>query len=280
MADQRAPGDTAPPLTEDAKAVRSGSFGAVADHYGRYRPGPPPEAVDWLLPGPVTTVVDLGAGTGALTRLLGPRADQVIAVEPDDRMRAVLADEVPGVTALDGRGEALPLGDDSVDAVLASSSWHWMEPVAAFAEVHRVLVPGGVLGALWTGPDQAGPFMERVRDLLGIGTGTADGVAEAGRLRDTLGDDLRRADYVLETPAGSPFAEPEYRAFVWDMAMTADELIGLLGTMSWVITMEPDTRDDVLGVARTLLRDRLGLEGGTTTDVTFRCDAFRTRTTH
>ncbi len=215
----------------------------------------------------------------ALTRLLGARADHVVAVEPDSRMRAVLTEQVANVTAMDGRGESLPLEDGSVDAVLASSSWHWMDPVAALGEVERVLIPGGVLGVMWTGPDQAGPFMDRVRTLLGYGTDGVEGVPEAAGLRETLGDDLGRIEYALEIPAGLPFTEPEYRSFVWDMGMTADELIGLLGTMSWIITMEPETRDGVLEVARMLLRDRLGAEGDTTVDVTFRCDAFRARTT-
>ena len=87
--------------------------------------------------------VDLGAGTGALTRLLVGRADEVVAVEPDDRMRAVLAEAVPGARAVAGRGEAIPLPDDSADAVLASSSWHWMETVPTLREIARVLVPGG-----------------------------------------------------------------------------------------------------------------------------------------
>jgi SAM-dependent methyltransferase len=270
---------TPPPLTEEVKTVRSGSFGAVATHYERYRPGPPAEAVAWLLPEPVGTVVDLGAGTGALTRLLGARADRVIAVEPDDRMRAVLVDEVAGVTAVDGRGEALPLADGTVDAVLASSSWHWMDPVPALGEVHRVLVPGGLLGAMWSGPDRAGPLMERVRALLGGDTDGVGSASDADRLRDTLGDDLQRTEYALEIPAGLPFTEPEYRTFVWEMGMNADELIGLLGTMSWIITMEPPQREEVLAVARRLLRDRLGIEGEETVDVTFRCDTYRARTT-
>ena len=270
--------DPPPPLAEDVKAVRSGSFGAVANHYERYRPGPPEDAVAWLLPESVGTAVDLGAGTGALTRLLGAHANHVVAVEPDDRMRIVLADEVAGVTAVDGRGEALPLEDGSVDAVLASSSWHWMDPTATLSEVRRVLIPGGVLGALWTGPDRAGPFMERVRALLGGGPDGAEGASEAVRLRDTIGEDLQRTEYALEIPAALPFTTPEYRAFVWEMGMTADDLIGLLGTLSWIITMEPAGRDEILAIARTLLRERFGIDGDVTIDVTFRCDAFRSRT--
>ena len=116
-------------LPAEQKAERAGSFGAVASQYERYRPGPPAAAVEWIIPSRVGRVVDLGAGTGALTRVLVERADEVVAVEPDDRMRSVLADELPAIPAVNGRGESMPLPDDCVDAVVASSSWHWMEPV-------------------------------------------------------------------------------------------------------------------------------------------------------
>ncbi len=167
-------------LPSEIKATRSGSFGSVASDYQRFRPGPPPEAVDWLLPDHAERVVDLGAGTGALTRLLVGRADEAVAVEPDDRMRAVLEREVPAARAVGGRGESIPLPDGCVQAVLASSSWHWMDPLATLHEVGRVLVPGGVLGVLWFGPDPEGPFMSQAQAVLAdrrqqVGAGRQDG---------------------------------------------------------------------------------------------------------
>lgn len=150
-------------LPPEVKAQRSGSFGEVASHYQRFRPGPPPDAVAWLLPSRVTRVIDLGAGTGALTRLLVDRADEVIAVEPDDRMRKILVDEVPGIRAVDGHGESMPVPDRCADAVLASASWHWMDVLPALHEVARVLLPGGFLGTLWSGPDPDGPSSARRR---------------------------------------------------------------------------------------------------------------------
>jgi ubiquinone/menaquinone biosynthesis C-methylase UbiE len=162
-------------LGSEEKAKRAASFGGVASQYERYRPGPPLTAVEWILPDRVARVVDLGAGTGALTRLLIDKAESIVAVEPDDRMRSVLMEELPGVETVMGRGESIPLPDRSVDAVLASSSWHWMDPVPTLHEVGRVLRPGGTLGVLWSGPDPEGPFLVQARALLSAGSPNTEG---------------------------------------------------------------------------------------------------------
>ena len=281
-----------PPAQEKAK--RAASFGGVAVEYARYRPGPPPESVDWVLDGEVRRVVDLGAGTGALSRVLVRRVEEVVAVEPDERMRSVLVEALPEVRAVDGRGEAMPVPDGWADAVVASSSWHWMDPVPALREVARVLVPGGVLGALWSGPDPDSPFVAQARALLagtvqrgagapgGDGTdddaggdgGEGDDGGEFARL--VLGDGDRPA-FSLEIPPGLPFDAPEHHVRTWDVPLNAEELIGLLGTFSWIITMPQDMRDRVVGEARRVLRDVVGLHGDATVDVGFRSDAWRAR---
>jgi SAM-dependent methyltransferase len=262
-------------LPSAEKAERSGSFGEVAADYERFRPGPPLAAVDWFLPDKVGLVVDLGAGTGALTRLLVARADEVVAIEPDTRMRAVLMQEVPGARAVMGHGEAMPLPDRCADAVLASSSWHWMDPIPTLREAGRVLKPNGFLGALWSGPDPDGPFMAQAQSLLAARSSGID----AGQRDDSvtgliLGDALRPMS-TLEIPRGVPFGQPEHESFTWDVALNADELIGLLGTLSWIITMAEETRNAVFEEARRLLRDFLGIEGDVTVDVAFRADAWR-----
>jgi SAM-dependent methyltransferase len=274
--------DSAEVGMEASKEQRSGSFGAVASDYERFRPGPPVAAVEWLLPDTVRCVVDLGAGTGALTRLLVDRAVEVVAVEPDDRMRAVLAEQVPAATALQGRAESMPLPDSTVDAILASSSWHWVDPVPAVTEAARVLVPAGILAAVWSGPDPDGAFMSDGREMLSQ-LGGLDGDAPdaaAGEDSDSLTElilgDAMRPEFVLAIPPGLPFSEPEHRVFSWDVALDADELIGLLGTLSWIITMADDRRGRVIATARRLLED-LGIVGDATVDVTFRADAWRCR---
>ncbi len=257
-------------LSADEKVVLAGSFGAVATHYERYRPGPAAAAVDWYLPGPVERVVDLGAGTGALTRLLTGRAAEVVAVEPDDRMRAVLASEVPAARAVRGTGESIPLADGWADAVLASTSWHWMDPVPTLHEVGRVLAPGGVFGALWTGPDPEGQFVTEARALMSDRLGSA-----TGSLAGIVGWDQQDA-MVLGIPPGVPFDQPEHEHFTWEIALDADDLLGLLGTLSRVITMGVQEREAVFAEARRLL-GALGIEGTHTVAVAFRTDAWRAR---
>jgi SAM-dependent methyltransferase len=266
-------------LPADEKAKRAASFGAAASHYERFRPGPTAEVVDWILPRHAGTVVDLGAGTGALTRLLIDRADDVVAVEPDDRMRAVLTVEVPGARAVTGRGESIPLPDASADAVLASSSWHWMDLIPTLHEVGRVLVPGGTLGAVWSGPDPDGAFIAQARAVLAgqSSQGGDDASGDGGDISELVMPDVDRPLPTLEIPAGVPFDQPEHRVFLWEVALNADDLIGLLGTFSWILTMADDARERVLSEARRLLRDVLGVEGDVTVDIAFRADAFRAR---
>ncbi|MEX2647109.1 MAG: methyltransferase domain-containing protein [Gaiellaceae bacterium] len=119
-------------------------FGSAAEAYERGRPDYPAEAVAYLADRldlrPGRTVVDLGAGTGKLSRLLAETGARVIAVEPVDEMRAFIE-----VEALAGTAEAIPLPDESADAVTAAQAFHWFDAEAALAEIDRILRPGGAL---------------------------------------------------------------------------------------------------------------------------------------
>jgi SAM-dependent methyltransferase len=271
-------------LEPDEKTRRAGSFGGVAAHYQRYRPAPTAAVLDWLVPGRVSRAVDLGSGTGAVTRFLLDRADEVVAVEPDDRMRTVLEEALPKVRALPGRGESIPLPDASADAVLASSSWHWMDPVRTLDEVRRVLVPGGVLGVILSGPDREGPFMVQAQAILerrsaagGSGTPSTGPSGDDGGLAIVVMREATWSVSGLEIPPDLPLSQPDHEVFTWDLPMTADDLVGLLGTFSWFVTLDEGTRQSLFAEARHLLEAFLGVVEDATVDVRFKAEAWRSR---
>lgn len=146
---------------------RAFSFGSTASQYEARRPGYPASAVDWLL-APVTppaVVADVGAGTGKLSRIVADAGHRVVAVEPDPGMLADLRRAVPGVDAVEGRAESLPVPDASLDAVLVAQAWHWMDHGRAAAEFARVLRPGGLAGLVWNVPDTSDDLANALTDL-------------------------------------------------------------------------------------------------------------------
>lgn len=213
------------------KAQRSTSFGAIAADYDRLRPPPAEAAVDWLVPAQARTLVDLGAGTGLLTRALARRAARVVAVEPDERMRAEFAHRSPGVEVTDGRGEQIPLADAAADGVFAASAWHWMDPVLAVPEIARVLRDGGRLGLIWTTRErvpwiQAADWFREAYEQAGPDENPMPRDAE-GRRRIVL-------------PDSSPFTNIETCTFHYSRQMTPATIVDMLTTYSAVITADPE----------------------------------------
>jgi len=162
---------------------RAMSFGSIAEDYDGLRPQAPQQAVDWLVPPGCEVAVDVGAGTGLFTRALVDRAAQVIAVEPDARMRTVLTARSPGVRVVEGRGESIPLPDASADAVFVSSAWHWMDGERATPEIGRVLRDGGRFGLIWTSRDREVDWVRNLDRLPGQDTSDAE---SADRIRRRL----------------------------------------------------------------------------------------------
>jgi SAM-dependent methyltransferase len=126
------------------------SFDSVADVYERSRPEYAPDALAWIARRlRLDRVLDLGAGTGKLTRVLAARYRDVTAVEPLANMRAMLERVVPDVTALAGSAERIPLDDGSVDGVFAAQAFHWFDKSVALPEIARVLRSGGMFAIVW-----------------------------------------------------------------------------------------------------------------------------------
>lgn len=145
-------------------------FTKQADTYARGRPEYPEALQDWLSGAlalaPGKTVVDVGAGTGKFSRLLGNAGASVIAVEPVAAMRAQMAHALPQVTVLEGTAEAMPLADASVDAVVCAQAFHWFANQDAMREIKRVLRPGGWLGLVWNVRDESVDWVARLTEIM------------------------------------------------------------------------------------------------------------------
>ena len=138
--------------------MAAAGFGAKADAYARGRPDYPPEVEAWLgedlALGPGKRALDLGAGTGKFLPRLAATGAAVIAIEPVAAMRAQLVERNPGIEAMAGSADQIPLDDGAVDAVVCAQSFHWFATPGALAEIRRVLRPGGALGLIWNVRDQ------------------------------------------------------------------------------------------------------------------------------
>jgi SAM-dependent methyltransferase len=228
------------------------SFGSVADSYDRVRPGPAPAAVEWLVPASCAVAIDLAAGTGLFTRALEGQAGQVVAVEPDERMRQVLAARSPGVRVLDGRAEDIPLLDGCADAVLVSHAWHWFDPERAVAEVARVLADGGRLGVVWTSRDRSADWVAELDVIPG---------AKEPRTPDEARERLSR-QHTVTMPAGAPFSAPQAASFGFTRTISVDDALDWLATASQVITADPAERAAGLTRARAALQTHAFREAG------------------
>ena len=206
------------------------SFGAAVTAYELGRPGYAREHVEWLLEGATGRVLDLAAGSGKLTRSLLVLGHEVVAVDPDEKMLA----RIEGVETVIGTAERIPLADRSVGAVTVAQAWHWFDPVAAGAEIARVLTPGGRLALVWNIRDARHPFVAALSEAMGVSP------AEA----------MIDADRVLEV---SGFGEFERRRFESVPMINAEAIEALVASRSPWLVASPATQAKVLAAVRELV---------------------------
>jgi SAM-dependent methyltransferase len=219
--------------------------------YERGRPGYPPEAI--TAPGVPSSaaVLDLGAGTGKLTRLLAAYFARVTAVEPDSQMRRRLVASRPEVEVLTGRAEAIPIGDASVDAVFAAQSFHTFEQRRAIDEIARVLRPRGTVVLLWNvSAGSASPSIAAVNELL-------EAHWPAGWDAIDLGLSYASRDWPRawsELFEESAFDELEEARLPNPQTVDKEALVAFFGSMGWIAELPDERRTPLLDDVRSLLR--------------------------
>jgi SAM-dependent methyltransferase len=252
------------------QAQRS-SFGTAADLYDRVRPSYHEAAIQWALDirpaldGTDGTVVDLGAGTGILSRQLLSLGYRCVPVEPDaamrqrcdDRMRELFDAAAP--KALDGSAEAIPLPDASAEAAVAGQAYHWFDPAKAHPEIARVLRPGGVFAPVWNIRDETEPWVAELTRVL--------------RGRDGSGIHAGWQGVSLE----DHFHTTEQATFRFAVRHTPDSLVDLLRSRSYYLTGSPRRRAVLERELRELLAGHPDLAGREEFELPYVTVAYRAR---
>lgn len=238
---------------------RGQSFGQAADLYDRIRPTYPVKAIEWAIGSTPCTVVDLGAGTGLLSRVLHAAGHEVIPVEPDAGMRAQLDAASDGLHALEGIGEEIPVDDASVDAVVAGQSYHWFDTARAHPEIARVLKPGGIFAPMWNVRDESVPWVEELTRAAGLG---GDGSNHAAQ---------------LITDLGPLFTRPDLQTFRHAATFTPDDLITLIKSRSLYLTATAERKAQLEHIVRELTERHPDLKGRERFDLPYITYVYRAR---
>ncbi len=229
------------------------------------RPGGPGSAAGVAATGPAQPagtryrVVDRGAGTGILTRVLLELGAEVVPVEPDAAMRARLTQATGGLTALAGSAEHIPLPDGSVDAVLAGQAYHWFDKEPAHAEIARVLRSGGVFAPLWNLRDRTVPWVAEFDRII-------EGFRDAGGRHGGQPDDPE---------FGPEFGPVTAHTVQHRITHGRDSLLALVRSRSFHITATPQVREQVERGVHELLDGDPALAGRTEYPLPYKTIVFR-----
>jgi SAM-dependent methyltransferase len=255
-------------------------FDEIAAEYDRRRPTYPDELVDraCLLAGIGSgdRVLEVGCGSGQLTRSLLARGLHVTAIEPGMHLLSLAAEKLGGrgqVEFVNARFEDAPIAPGQFRAVFSASAFHWIDPEVSWEKVAHVLVPGGTLALI----QYCGLREERtVRDhealmaaLAGIAPEIAAGWPPLRDLATIAGGAEERRGNVSEvwawvgdqdvawSSASRLFRDVQIATVPGLLEQTADELNALLRTLSFYHQLGPSQRQALEG-EHVAMYDRLG----------------------
>jgi ubiquinone/menaquinone biosynthesis C-methylase UbiE len=266
-------------LTSDR---RSGAivFDEIAAEYDRHRPAYPDELIDHACEVAGIergdAVLEIGCGTGQLTRSLVDRGLRVVAVEPGRRL-AELAERNLGGTGgaefVNARFEDAQLSRGRFRAVFSAAAFHWADPDVSWEKAANVLTPGGTLALIQhCGRQEKAGLDDQARLLAAIGRIAPELAARWPTYRDLNaildGAERRRGnvsevwEWVASQDVARAYAERLFGdaeiACVPEVAEhTGDELNDLLRTASFYHRISPE-QQHALESEHVALHERLG----------------------
>lgn len=255
-------------------------FNEIAEEYDRHRPSYPDMLVDRACQGagvgPDAAVLEIGCGTGQLTRSLLERGLRVTAVEPGRQLIERARDgcnAVGDVQFINARLEDASLPRARYSAVFSASAIHWIDPDVSWRAAANALVDGGSLALVsYFGLDDPRSAGDQQAMRAALATIAPDLAADWPTYRDTdrtlAGVAARRGnvsevwawlgDYeVARGYAADLFDDVQVAAVPAQLEHSADELNALLGTMSFWARLSPRQRDAV-AAENQALQERLG----------------------
>ncbi|MFC7528435.1 class I SAM-dependent methyltransferase [Actinoplanes sp. GCM10030250] len=218
------------------------SFGVDPGRYDRTRPPYPQALVDRIVAAaPGRDVADAGCGTGTAARQFRAAGCRVLGIEPDARMAGWARDD--GLEVDVSAFEDWDPAGRRFDAVVAGTSWHWIDPVAGAAKAAGVLRPGGLLAAFWHVPQPPaevtaglGESLRRVMPDLPFDLSRTPGPDGHQPLLARAEDGIREAG----------FGEPERWRFDWERRYSRDEWLDQLPTSGVLTRLAPEPLAEVL----------------------------------
>ncbi len=226
----------------------SDHFGAVAGHYAEFRPHYPASLFAWLAAQCDRHALawDCGTGSGQAAQALAAHFAQVHATDASAEQIAH-AEAHAGVTYAVVPAERSGLADASTDLVTVAQALHWFDLPAFYAEVRRVLKPGGVVAA-WT---------------YGVHTTEGDAIDAAVRrfYHEVVGPywppERRHVENgYRELPF--PFTRIPAPAFAMQVSWSLAQLLGYLGSWSATARLRKATGSDPLPALGQQLRPLWG----------------------
>jgi SAM-dependent methyltransferase len=247
-------------MEEQERLARRRQFGAAAAAYDAVRPGYPAGIVEVLIAraglGRASEVLEIGCGTGQLTRDLAPTGCAIVCLEPSAELACLARRNLarfPNVRVQEATFECFEPVPSTFDLVVAATSFHWVDPRVRCQRPHQTLRPGGLLGVLtnahpgpWTG------FFERVQDVYGAVAPELTQTGERGQT-ETWADDL-----ASELAASGLFAQTEAFSERWQKRFGRDDYLALLSTFSPHRQLPEDQRERLFAAIGRLIDEEYG----------------------